>query len=433
MGMRRAYSALFTLLLPLVLLRLLIKSRRLPAYRRRLLERLAIFSTPPVRSPDCLWIHAVSVGECEAAFPLVKTLLERHKSVTVVMTCTTPTGSSRIQSVLGDRVQHVYLPYDLPAFARRFFAWCEPRLAIFMETELWPNFLDAAAQRSVPVVIVNGRLSEKSVRGYQKLQSLMQPAFCSVTRVLAQSEADALRYRTLGVDAGSVVVTGNLKYDMEWSEAHRNDSLHLRGTLFGQRPVLVAGSTHPGEEAQVLVAFKELLADFENAVLVLAPRHPERAADVMSLVSAMGLSALRRSSGQRPEPHNSVLLIDGVGELRRFYGASDVAFVGGSLIPHGGQNPLEPLACGIPVLFGPNMHNFRDISEKILSAGAGRQVSDAKSLSSTLRELLLDTEKARTMGRAGLKLIDENRGALALTCRALDPLLPSYSSQREPV
>ena len=426
--MRSVYTLLFFLALPGIWLRLLWKSRRLPGYRQRIGERFAIYPKGKAPSQSVLWVHAVSVGECEAAFPLIKRLLELPEPPRVLMTATTPTGSSRIQTVLGSQVDHVYLPYDLPFLVERFLNRFQPQLAVIMETEIWPNLFTACRQRGVPLMIINGRLSDRSTRGYSRLMTLIAPALQSARRILVQSDEDALRYQSLGAHEDSVIVCGNLKYDLHWDDTMVLASQSLRRDLFEQRPVIVAGSTHYGEEAPLLEAFLKLRVTHPTAVLVLAPRHPERSAEIFKLIRSQGLPVLCRSSSDSFTADHAVLLIDGIGELRRFYGTADVAYIGGSLISHGGQNPLEPLIQGIPVIFGPSMENFREAREKILNVGAGIEISDVESLHTAWLTLLSNPKEALRRGSAGRRLIEDNRGALSRTLDQITQLWPKAAA-----
>jgi 3-deoxy-D-manno-octulosonic-acid transferase len=407
--MRPIYSLLFLALLPFIVGRLYVKGRALPAYRQRIAERFARYQiAAPSRAP--LWIHAVSVGECEASFPLVRRLQKEQPDLPILMTCTTPTGSSRIQSVLGSSVSHVYLPYDLPFIAQRFFRYFKPRLGIIMETELWPNLFATAAQLGTPLMIANGRLSDRSMRGYSRMAPLIRPALRAVHRIAAQSETDAERYLQIGAIEGSVINTGNIKYDIEWNPEQVRDSQALRSSWFGTRKVIVAGSTHPGEEAQALSAFRRVMMQFPGSLLVMVPRHPERGRSVYDLCKAEGFATQLYSETQRLTDQDEILVIDRVGELRRFYGACQVAFIGGSLVPHGGQNPLEPLVAGIPVIFGPYMANFKDIRQSILDVQAGVEVQSATELAEKLIQLLDCPEEAESMGVRGEKMVRQNQG-----------------------
>lgn len=426
--MRQLYSLLFLVLLPFMFLRLLWKSRGHQEYRNRFSERLAFYQKGPPPEKNPIWIHAVSVGECEAAFLIVRRLLQKYPDIPLLLTCTTPTGSSRIRSVLGDRVAHVYLPFDVPWCSAAFLDHFKPGLGIVMETEIWPNLFWAVKSRKIPLFIVNARLSEKSAKGYRRLKSMTRQALSAVTQILAQTSEDASRYLSIGAEPSQIVVTGNLKYDLSWNAERAREAKTLRKDLFGDRPILIAGSTHPGEEAIVLEAFIGVLQKVPDCLLILAPRHPERANPVASHCKALKISSLLRSEQRRATPDEQVLIVDGIGELRLFYGASDVAFIGGSLIPHGGQNPLEPLIQGVPVLFGPNMNNFLQPKARILGAEAGMMVLDAHDLRDSFLKLLLSPGTAMEMGKRGKEMILKNQGALERQIQILDPYLKSSTS-----
>jgi 3-deoxy-D-manno-octulosonic-acid transferase len=409
--MRPIYSLLFLALLPFIVGRLYLKGRALPAYRKRIAERFALYQIPtPSRAP--LWIHAVSVGECEAAFPLVRRLQKEHPDLPILMTCTTPTGSSRIQAVLGNSVSHVYLPYDLPFIVQRFFRFFRPCLGIIMETELWPNLFATAHQLGTPLMIANGRLSDRSMRGYSRMAPLIKPSLNAVHRIAAQSESDAERYIRIGALEGSVINSGNIKYDIEWTEDQANDSRSLRSTWFGTRKVIVAGSTHPGEEVLILSAFRQVREQFPGLLLVLVPRHPERGRSVYDLCEGEGFATQLLSETEQFRDQDEILVIDRVGELRRFYGACQVAYIGGSMVPHGGQNPLEPLIARVPVIFGPYMANFKEIRQSILEVKAGFEVQSSSQLAEQLMFLLESPEEADQMGERGERMLRLNQGAV---------------------
>jgi 3-deoxy-D-manno-octulosonic-acid transferase len=409
--MRPLYSLLFLALLPLIVLRLLWKGRALPGYRERIGERFGFYASPPLRDRP-IWIHAVSVGECEAAFPLVRRLLEARPQASIVMTCTTATGSSRIQAVLKDRVHHVYLPYDLPFLVGRFYRHFNPCLGIVMETEIWPHLFAAAKKREMPLMIANGRLSDRSMKGYRRLSSLVRPALGAVESICAQSEADAARYRAVGAQPLRVHVTGNIKFDIAWTAEQGRESLETRSRLFGARSVLIAGSTHPGEEELVLAAYSSLLKSHPDTALILVPRHPERARECDALCTSRGFRSAYWTQCAESNFSGDILIVDQIGVLRKLYGASDVAYIGGSLVPHGGQNPLEPLIAQVPVIFGPYMNNFRDIRQRILDAQAGLEIPDSESLAGAFSQLLDDPKASARMGARGASMILQNQGAL---------------------
>lgn len=418
--MRWLYSAFFYLAVPALLLRLWHKGHANPAYRLRWRERFAFPASPSV--PGVIWLHAVSVGETEAAAPLVRALQSALPHIALLFTTTTPTGSARASALFGEGVQHVYLPYDLPDAVSRFLDTYRPRLAVFIETEIWPNWFAGCAARGIPLVIANARLSEKSCRGYGRLGAFMTRTLGTVRAVAAQTETDAARFERLGVAASAIHIAGNLKFDRP-APQHAEDASRLREYLFGVRPVWLAASTHEGEEALLIQVHRALLARIPDLLLVLAPRHPERGESVAALVREEGLGMATRSQQQPCSADDSVFLLDTLGELGLFFGVADVAFVAGSLVPIGGHNVLEPAVLGVPVLFGPFMHNFQDIAFNLLRCGGARQVADGEELCQSLLDLLADPDWRAAMGTAAASFVAANRGAVDRHLALLTPLL----------
>lgn len=435
-GARFVYSCLWILLLPVLFVRMWWRGRRAPMYRQRWAERLGFYPAAalPRAQGACVWVHAVSVGEALAAVPMVEQLLLRHPDTQIVMTTTTPTGSERVRAVFGDRVLHVYAPWELPGAVRRFFNAFRPSLVLLLETELWPNIVATAAKRDVPVMLINGRLSERSQRGYARLPALVTPMLQAMRCLAVQTQADAARFQALGAAENKVVVTGSVKFDIDPDESLRHAAALWREQL-GARPVWIAASTHAGEDEPVLMAHKQLKVHFPDALLILVPRHPERFAEVGRLASAHGFSVLKRSATQQVEDSYSshvedscdVYLGDTMGELMQMFGFADVAFVGGSLVDVGGHNLLEPSAWGLPVLTGPHLHNFTLIAQLLEQAGAMTVVADAEALAVQLVGLFggpaVDGEGAaqaqaqaqarrQTMGDAALHVQATHRGAL---------------------
>ena len=417
------YRLALLLAAPLIPLRLLWRGRRERGYLKHWDERLALTPAP---ARDALWIHAVSVGEMRAAQPLVAALRTAHPDVPLLLTCMTPTGRATAESLYGDFARIVYLPYDYAGAMRRFMRCARPRVGTLMETELWPNLVHAAAQASVPLVLANARLSERSARGYARLPALTRACLQRIV-VAAQSEADAARLRALG--AASVAVTGNLKFDI----APPPDQLE-RGAAWkaqwGLRPALLAASTREGEEAPLLRAFA---ATAPTAVLlVLVPRHPQRFNEVARLIEAAGLTVQRRSAldGAALNPRTRVLLGDSLGELFAYYAACDVAFVGGSLAPLGGQNLIEAASVGRPVLVGPHTFNFEEATRRAIEAGAALRVNDAAGLVANALQLLNDVPARTRMGEAGLAFAARHRGAAGRVEELIAPLLPASDAGR---
>lgn len=429
--MRRLYTALFHAAIPLILGRLAWRSLKLPAYRERWDERFARYSSAP--KLGVAWFHAVSVGEAEAAFPIVREFRARHPSLPILVTCTTPTGSARIKSVLGDEVAHVYLPYDLPGCVARFLDHFQPHLAVIMETEIWPNLYRECGRRGIPLAIVNGRLSEKSARGYRRIAKLTADSLAPVSLVAAQTPLDAKRYMEIGVDPKKVTVTGNVKFDIEFTAEMRGKALALREELFGNRPTWIAGSTHPGEEEQVLDALARIRSEIPDTLLALAPRHPDRFQEVRALCARRGYAVRCRSESTPCGGDIEVFLIDSLGELRLFYGVAEVAFVGGSLIPQGGHNVLEPAAAGVPTLFGPHMFNFAEIARKLKDGGGGSEIGNAEELATAVAHWLTDPAARAETGAKGLDFIHANRGAVSRVSGLISGLLVNRTDFHKPM
>lgn len=428
--MSALYSGLLSILTPLAFARLWWKGRANPAYRERWGERLGRIPDLPDRPR--LWVHAVSVGEVIAAAPLVRAWQARHPDWAVLVTTTTPTGSAQVHRLFGDAIEHAYLPFDLPGAVRRFLMHARPTLGVIMETELWPNLFAEADRQGILLILANARLSERSMRGYAKVRGLVRPTLGHLRLLAARGAEDAARFLALGAEPKRVVALGNLKFELEVAADALERGQAWRAALGRGRPVWIAASTHPGEDEPVLAAHRMVLATHPDALLLLAPRHPERADEVARLIMAQGFEAVRRSrlppssqsallgrEGKRPD----VLLIDTLGELMEFYAASDVAFVGGSLVPHGGHNPLEPAALGLPVLTGPHVHNFSEVFAAMRIQGAAREVMDANALGMAAAELLGDATLRRSMGEAGTALIARHRGALERLIERMENVL----------
>jgi len=406
--MRWLYSTALYLIVPVVIFRLWWRGRKNPDYRQRLAERFAFF--PPLEDKPRIWLHAVSVGETIAAVPLIKKLLHDYPSYNLLVTTTTPTGSVQLSRLFPDRVEHVYFPYDLPGVVRRFLSRVRPELLVIMETELWPNLIHHCAQRDIPVLIVNARLSPKSLAGYKKILPLIRPVFPGIRRVAPQSESDADRFQLLGAQKSQIVICGNLKFDLEIPIEVSEAGAAFKNTL-GNRPVWIAASTHEGEDEQILNAHQNVLDAMKDALLILVPRHPERFDAVAKLCLDQGMSLARRSNNERPSPSTQVYLGDTMGELLQLYVAADIAFVGGSLVPTGGHNPLEPAALGLPVLSGPHVFNFTAIVETMQEKNAIKVIQSIKELSTLLIHLFQQPDERAEFGTAGGQLIELNRGA----------------------
>ena len=417
---RTLYTLLFHLGLPLVAIRLWLRARKAPAYARRIGERFAL--NLPVMQPGGIWVHAVSVGESIAAAPMIRELLKRYPQLPITVTCMTPTGSERIQALFANepRIQHCYLPYDLPWAAARFLERVKPKLGVIMETELWPNHIHQCAKRGIPVALANARLSERSAKGYARFAGLTRPMLEEMSLIAVQTEAEAERFRLLGARPECVEVTGSIKFDLSIDPQLLIKARELREQWQAQeRPVWIAASTHEGEDEIVLAAHRQLLASYPNALLILVPRHPERFNSVFELCRREGFATVRRSSGESVEAQTQVLLGDTMGELLFLYALADSAFVGGSLVPNGGHNLLEPAALAKPVLSGPHLFNFLEIAAKLRDAAALEEVDDAQGLAVAVQRLFELPQDAQRMAQAGLKVMQLNQGALQ---RLLDGL-----------
>jgi 3-deoxy-D-manno-octulosonic-acid transferase len=415
------YVLLTYLLVPFLLLHLFWRGLSVPGYRRRIGERFALRMARLPR--PSIWVHAVSVGEVQAAAPLVRDLKARHPDVPLVVTTMTPTGSDRARALFGDRVIHSYVPYDLAAAVRRFFDWAQPMLAIIMETELWPNLYHECGRRQVPLVLASARVSQRSLRHYRRLVPLFRDTLSNGIVIAAQTPLDAERFRSLGANPARTHVTGNIKFDFELPAEVATRGRAFREQLARHRSVWVAASTHAGEEEAILDAHRTLRTRFPDALLILVPRHPERFAEVAGLLAGREVRFVARSDGRQAGPDTQVLLGDTMGELTMFYAAADVAFVGGSLVPVGGHNLLEPVALGVPAVTGPHNENAADIAELLIDCGAAQSCPDAAGVARAVSELLADPEERMRRGAAGRAAIAANRGALRHLLDLVDPLV----------
>ena len=409
---RLFYSVIFYLAIPAIIIRLLSRVFRNPSYAARWSERFGFVPHIPI-GQKIIWIHSVSVGETLASVPLIKALQERYPTHRCLVTCMTPTGSEQIKAIFLESVEHCYLPYDIPDAVSRFFERVHPSICIIMETELWPNMINGCRKRDIPVILANGRLSDKSARGYKNFRYLVRPMMGQLTGVAAQSSDDALRFSQLGVNKDALSITGNIKFDLIIDETVRGKSALLLQEWRGSknRPIILAASTHRGEDEIILEAFAQIKTKFNSVLLVLVPRHPERFDQVEALCLSSGMTVGRRSSGSI-EPFLDVLLGDTMGELVSFFGSCDVAFVGGSLVPTGGHNIIEPAAWGIPILSGPHLFNFAEAAELLVSSGGMVICESAQGLADNFIKIIKDDECRAKMGASSLRVANENRGAL---------------------
>ncbi|WP_317933325.1 lipid IV(A) 3-deoxy-D-manno-octulosonic acid transferase [Halioxenophilus sp. WMMB6] len=419
--LEKLYTGACYLALPWVWLRLKRRARLQPEYGQRLAERLGYYPGPAAEAANLVWLHTVSVGEFLAAQPLIEALLARG-DLQLLITTTTPTGSAQVRERLGERVQHVYLPYDLPPAIHRFLDHFKPRLLLVMETELWPNLLRLCRKRGIDSVLVNGRLSARSARGYRRVAGLTRTMLSNLTLALMQYPADAERLRGLGMAPERVAVCGSIKFDLPVPAALKQQAQALRQS-WPQAQVWIAASTHPGEEVMVLAALALLKAQQPDTLLILAPRHPERRVEIESLCADWQVAV--RSEGDAVTAATDILLLDTLGELMLFYGAADIALVGGSLVEHGGHNLVEPAAWGKPVLSGPHRFNFASLAEAMAEAGGLLTVTNAAELAATLTELMSDSARAQMLGEQARQFAQSNRGALARILAAVAPMLPA--------
>ena len=408
--MRVIYTVLFYFLTPFILLRLFWRSIKAPDYRLRWLERFGFYKQ--IYPQDVIWFHAVSVGEAEALFPLLKLIQQRNSDANILITTTTPTGSARVKAVMAESVSHVYLPYDMPDSVNRFIAKFKPKLAVIMETEIWPNLYRACANNHIPLYVINARLSEKSARGYQKIPSLVNIALASVESIATQTQEDTDRFIGIGANKACVLTLGNIKFDLEVSESVISSGAELKETLFAGRFVWVIASTHKDEEAIFLALYKQLKLKIPELLLLIVPRHPERFNDVKQLCIQNQLHVVLRTSGELITQSTDVYLADTMGELKLLYAASDVAFVGGSMVPVGGHNILEASVIGVPVLFGPYMANFKDISRRVLEQQAAIQCNTPKEVIDTLLGIYQHDDQRAALVARGKQFIQQNQGAI---------------------
>jgi 3-deoxy-D-manno-octulosonic-acid transferase len=421
--MRFVYTLLLYLAAPLVSLLMFLRGLKDRSHWRNFGERLGL---GPKLDASGVWIHAVSVGEVQAAAPLVSSLRQHYPEIPLIVTTFTVTGASRARSLFKEGVRVRYIPFDLPGSVRRFFNRVKPRLAVIFETELWPNLYRECGRRRIPLVLASARISQKSVSRYRKLGSLFRDTLSNGVVVAAQAGGDADRFREMGADPERTHVTGNLKFDFAVPDNTIAHGKQLRERYACGRPMWVAGSTHRGEEEAALEAHKLVRSVHPDALLVVVPRHPNRFNDVSEVIRNSGARFLRRSKeaeADMPAAAIDVLLVDTLGELLDFYAASDVAFVGGSLVAVGGHNLLEPAALGLPILTGPHNFNSEDIARLLISRGATQVVPDARTLGRRVAELLSNPEERDRIGAEGRASVDSNRGALAKLLGLINPLL----------
>jgi 3-deoxy-D-manno-octulosonic-acid transferase len=421
--MRFVYILIAYLIAPLWIGALAIRGFRDKTHWRGFSQRFGLGATVRGRS---IWVHAVSVGEVQAAVPLVEALLTRFPQIPLVLTTVTPTGRARAEAIFKQRVDVRYVPIDWPGSVSRFFQRVQPQLAVILETEIWPNLYHRCGRMGVPLVLASARISPRSVNRYRRLVGLFRETLSHGIFIAAQSQEDAERFRSIGASEERTHVVGNIKFDFGYPPDMEARGHELRQMLGAHRPVWVAGSTHEKEEELLIAAHRRIRERFSNALLVLVPRHPPRFPEVAALLREQGLRFVRRTSAVPVTGDTEVYLLDTLGELPPFYAAGDVAFVGGSLgVDHvGGHNLLEPAALGLPIVAGPHNFNSADIARMLGERGALRLVHDAAELAKVVGGLLADPRARTTMGASGRKTVDDNRGAVGRLMKFLEPLLP---------
>ncbi len=418
--MRRLYNLLIAAAAPFAFLFVLLRGVRDRGYWAGLGERFGYGRR--IRSDRSIWLHAASLGEVSAAAPIVRALALRDSKTQIVVTTATPTGRARARGLFGASADIRFLPYDTRASVARFFGNIQPTLAIVMETELWPNLFGECARRNVPLVLASARLSPKSASRYRRFGSLFNGLFTANVVVAAQTDADAERFRSIGADPARTHTVGNVKFDVEIGADIGARARALRSEYLGQRPVWIAGSTHAGEDESVIDAHRRVRTVLPDALLVLAPRHPNRFDAVAALIGRRGLEFVRRSAAARVPRAAAVLLLDTVGELVMFYASADIGFVGGSLAPIGGHNLLEPAALGLPVLTGPSNFNGSEIAAMLADCGGAITVADGESLAAELIRLFQDPQRRLSLGARGKAAVAERRGSVARLVALIETL-----------
>jgi 3-deoxy-D-manno-octulosonic-acid transferase len=421
--MRLIYTLFFYLALPLVFLRLLWRARSAPAYGERWAERFGFFPKRADRS-KAIWVHAVSVGETLAALPMIRELQQRYPDHQLVVTTMTPTGSERVKAALGDSVFHVYAPYDLPDAVGRFLERVQPQLAVIMETELWPNILRGCCKRNIPVLIANARLSEKSAKGYKRFDKLSRELMSYISRIAVQNQQDAERLAWIGAAPDQLQVTGSIKFDIDVTAADREKAGRYRQRWQGEseRPVLLAASTHEGEDELLLQAHQLMIQKRPDLLLVLVPRHPERFDRVADL-AAQSFAVQRHSAADAVKPETQVLIGDTMGEMMALLGVCDICFMGGSWVESGGHNLIEPAVWGKPQFSGPSLFNFAEVSGLLLQGGGLQIVETPQALADGALGLLDNPDRARQMGEAASQVAAQNKGALQRLLVMIDELI----------
>lgn len=423
--MRFAYAVLTYLLLPVYACYWFFRGLGNRSYWDRFGQRFG--KGYPELVGGCIWVHAVSVGEVQAAVPLVNALIERVPDRHLLITTVTPTGAARVKLLFGDSVAHSFIPFETPNAVTNFFNAIKPEIALIMETEIWPNLYHECGRREIPLVLVSARISPKSAKSYRKFLPLFRETLSHGIVIAAQSQTDADRFRSLGAAEERTWVTGNIKFDIELADGLFESGAALYRDNFEGRPVWVAASTHDREEQLILHAHSLVRERFPDAVLVLIPRHPERFPAVRTLLHKEGRRFISRTDGLPCTSDTEIYFVDSMGEVPLFYAAADVAFVGGTLVPIGGHNLLEPAALGRPVITGPHLFNTQDIANMFEKLGASIVVNNAGQLGTAVADLFDDPDTAQDIGQRGREIVHQNRGSLERLLKLLEPLIGSHS------
>jgi 3-deoxy-D-manno-octulosonic-acid transferase len=419
---RFTYSILTYLWIPFEYFRMWRKGKQSPDYRKRWAERWGFFKAPKeIQNGICF--HCVSVGETIAATPLIKMIQKKYPNCPITITTTTPTGSAQVKLAFGNSVFHVYMAFDMPDAAKRFLAKIRPKLLVILETELWPNLLHYSQVNNVKVILANARLSEKSLMGYKRFSTLSFEMMKNLDLIAVQNQQDGQRFYQLGLEQHKLKIVGNIKFDLELDLSVKKESLALKKDWVCQRPVWVAGSVHFDEIESILEAFNKVLIVFPKTLLVLVPRHPEYFYGISEIIKQANFAMVKRSEFTVPDSKTQVMLGDSMGELMLFWGMADVAFVGGSLIERGGHNPLEPALCSLPVLSGPNVFNFREIYQLLISRKAAIITENSDQLAENVIDLIQDKTRRDCIGKNAFRVVEENRGALPQLISEVEKLL----------
>ncbi|MCI7478841.1 MAG: lipid IV(A) 3-deoxy-D-manno-octulosonic acid transferase [[Pasteurella] aerogenes] len=421
---RFLYTSATYAIQPFLLLFMLIRSIKAPNYRRRLKERYGIYAKCRAPKPNGIIIHAASVGEVIAATPLVRKIQQEFPHLPITLTTVTPTGSDRVKAAFGDNVSHFYLPYDLPGALKRFIQFVKPKACIVIETEIWPNLIHQLYLRKIPFIIANARLSERSAKRYGWIKKRLQNMLKQITLIAPQDQISGKRYLELGYQKNKLKLTGNIKYDLVVKQDVLEKIATLREQWSKDRPVWIAASTHEGEEEIVLSAHRELLKKYPNLLLMLVPRHPERFNAVENLLKKQNFGYVKRTDNKAPDMSHQVILGNTMGEMMLMYGFSDIAFVGGSLVKHGGHNPLEPLAFKLPVISGKYVFNFPEIFDCLSQVFGVLLINETPKALANAVDIFLNSKPLRERyGNAGHKILVQNRGALQRLFNLLRPYL----------